>query len=940
MPVLSSELRNRLDRVMAAAREVAEEGARSALHALAVHHHEPYGPMTPEQRSLRNRLRAHGRQLGDKRDPRRGTQEIDRLVQECAYQHWHRMLFARFLAENDLLIEPNSGVAITLTECEELARELGEDPWVMASRFAQQDRPQIFRAEDPVLEVMLPPETQQTLERLLADLPSDVFTAEDSLGWTYQFWQSAEKKRVNNSGEKITGRTLPAVTQLFTEPYMVFFLLHNTIGAWHAGKILASRPELVESASCEQELREAVALNGYSFDYLRFVREPVDEKDDDGAKGPWRPAAGTFDAWPHQAKDLKVLDPCCGSGHFLVAALDLLVRLRMAEEELALEDAVRGVLAENLFGLELDARCTQIAAFNLALTAWKMVGRVIELPVLNIVCSGLSVGVPKSEWLKLAGDNMNLRYSMERLYDLFEQAPELGSLIDPRRALPEGEIFSALFSELQPLLDQALRCDEVTANDEQHEIGVTAQGIAKAIELLAGEYTLVITNVPYLGRGSQSNMLKAFADSYFKDSRQDLATMFMDRSLAWLSSGGTVACVTPQNWLFLKRYKTFRERLLKQLTWNTVARLGTDAFKTISGEVVNVALVIISNNCLSASTTLKVPENWLMAGIDVSYLHDQRRIYADEKALLLKGVVDNTTTLPKPRAVKDQSNSQTLIDLYSLKDEEERRVVEPVSGEVPDGQMRLFRQIDQLKNPAYIIKLEEHHNLTLLGDYALVRGGITTGDSLHFRRCFWEVTPDGETWIFQQSTVDSIVPFGGRHFCLLWEAGKGELSLRAHGLGATIAGRDAWERDGVAISYTGNCCATIYTGELFENVICVCVPRSSSDITAVWCFCESPEFRKAVRSTNQKLSVDVRYFEKVPFDVQHWRRIASIRYPNGLPEPQSADPTQWLFHGHPAKAEAHTVLQVAVARLLPLAGGAGPEHASSHRSTGVGQSLS
>ena len=907
MPILSSELRNQLARVVIAAREAAEAGARSALQALAVHHYEPYGPMTPEQRTLRNRLRAHGRLLGDKRDPNRGIQEIDRLVHECAYQHWHRMLFARFLAENDLLIEPNSGVAITLTECEELARERGENPWVMASRFAQQMLPQIFRGDDPVLEVMLPPETQQTLERLLGELPSTVFTADDSLGWTYQFWQSAEKERVNKSSEKITGRTLPAVTQLFTEHYMVLFLLHNTIGAWHAGKVIANRPELIHSALSEQELRDAVALKGYSFDYLRFVRELVY---DDEAKGPWRPAAGTFDAWPRQAKDLKVLDPCCGSGHFLVAAFDLLVRLRMAEEDLSLEDAIRAVLAENLFGLELDTRCTQIAAFNLALTAWKMVGRIIDLPVLNIACSGLSVGVSKSEWLKLAGDDNSLRYGMERLYDLFEQAPELGSLIDPRRMFPEGEMFSALFTELQPLLKQALRRDEVNTSDEQHEIGVTAQGIAKAAELLSYEYTLVITNVPYLGRGSQSSLLKAFADSHFKDSRQDLATIFMDRSLGFLSSGGTIACVTPQNWLFLKRYKTFRECLLRHLTWNIVARLGTDAFETISGEVVNVALVIISNNCKLKNTVLKVPQDWLIAGIDVSSQYGQRHIYTDEKALLLKGVVVNTRTLQKSRALKEQNNSQTLVD------NEENNSVEPVSDQVPDGQIRLIRQIDQLRNPAYIITLEARHNLPLLGDYAIVRGGITTGDSLYFRRCFWEIIPDGKKWAFQQSTVDSIVPFGGRHYCLLWEYGEGELSFRAHGLGATIAGREVWEHDGVAISYTGNCCASIYTGELFENVICVCVPRNRSDLATVWSFCESPEFSKSVRSMNQKLSVDVRYFEKVPFDVQHWRRIASIRYPNGLPEPQSDNPTQWLFHGHPAKAEAHTILHVAVARLL------------------------
>ena len=89
-------------------------GARGALEALAVHHHEPYDHMSGEQRNLRNRLRAHARHLGDRLDVRSGAHAIDHLVHECAYEHWHGMLFARFLAENQLLIEPEIGVAITL----------------------------------------------------------------------------------------------------------------------------------------------------------------------------------------------------------------------------------------------------------------------------------------------------------------------------------------------------------------------------------------------------------------------------------------------------------------------------------------------------------------------------------------------------------------------------------------------------------------------------------------------------------------------------------------------------------------------------------------------------------------------------------------------------------------------------------------------------------
>ena len=83
---------------------------------LAAHLREPYGQMSAQERSLRRRLRAHGRQLGDRLDPRSGTQSIDRLVHECAYEHWHGMLFARFLAENNLLIASEWGDVSVLSE--------------------------------------------------------------------------------------------------------------------------------------------------------------------------------------------------------------------------------------------------------------------------------------------------------------------------------------------------------------------------------------------------------------------------------------------------------------------------------------------------------------------------------------------------------------------------------------------------------------------------------------------------------------------------------------------------------------------------------------------------------------------------------------------------------------------------------------------------------
>lgn len=867
---LPSELRTRLAKVIQEARRAGEAGARKALEALAVHRDKPHGSMAPAQCSLRNRLRAHGRQLGDFGARVPATEDIAHLVHEVAYEHWHRMLFARFLAENQLLIELESGVAISMAECEELARERGEDPWVLAARFAQRMLPRIFRQGDPALEVALAPETRQALERLLESLPAAVFTADDALGWTYQFWQAERKDAVNASGVKIGADELPAVTQLFTEHYMVLFLFHNTIGAWRAGKLLADQPKLAESATSETELREAVRLRaqgGYDFSYLRFVREAREGDEDGKPTGPWRPAAGAFEGWPRAAAELRVLDPCCGSGHFLVEGFALLVRLHIDEEGLALEDAIRAVLAENLFGLEIDPRCTQIAAFNLALAAWKLAGRPTLLPPLQIACSGLAPNATKEQWLTLAERaaaaggmpmkrdlfqeedtllSIQMRGSLSALHELFQKAPELGSLIDPGAL--EGTLFQADFAAVEPLLAAALQRERTS--DEAVERAVAAQGMARAAELLAGQYTLVITNVPYLGRGSQTAVLKAFAEEHYAEAKADLATIFVSRIFRWLGANGTAAVVTPQNWLFLTSYKKLREKLLVQRTWNLVARLGPGAFETIGGHVVNVAL-----NILSAGRPEKDAQ---MAGLDASTSRT-----SGEKASQLRA------ELPADVVV------------------------------VP--------QADQLKNPDAVITMEAISG-ALLSTHAVASQGLKTGDDDRWRRLSWELDRFGSRWRPLQGSVDAMIHYGGRESVVDWSCEGRDF--------ARLQGMRAWDRAGVAVKLMGQTPATIYSGDIFDSNVAPIIPLKDEILSAIWCLCEAGEFAKSIRRVSSKLNIAEGTAVKIPFDLAHWQKVAAEKYPNGLPEPQSDDPTQWLFHGHPANAEPATALQVAVARLL------------------------
>ena len=842
---LTKDQRNLLARAVTKARTEAEAGAGAALVALAVDHHEPFRHMDDSARKLRNSLRAHGRQLGDALDAKRGTQEIVRLAHEVAFEHWHRMLFARFLAENDLLIHSDAGVAVSIDDCVDLAREQGKSPWELAASFAQSSLPAIFRKDDPALMVTLPAEHRTAIEKLVTDLPPEIFTGSDALGWVYQFWQAEKKEEVNASGNKIGADELPSVTQLFTEDYMVDFLLDNTLGAWHAGKVLAANPKLAENAQSEDELRSAVSLPGCPWKYLRFI------KHDDGK---WTPAAGTFDGWPKTAKELKCLDPCMGSWHFVVAMFERMVALRLSEEHCTELEAVERVIRDNLFGLEIDPRCTQIAAFNLALAAWRRVGH-CKLPAMNLACSGLAPNTREADWVAIAGSDSKLRNGMERLYRLFKDAPVLGSLINPRA--DEGNLLVAAFQELQPLLEKALA--EENKDDTAHEMAVAARGLAKAAEILAGQFTLVATNVPYLGRLKQDSVLRDFCENVYPKAKADLATCFIERCLELSVPAGTSALVAPQIWLFLKTYEHLRTSLLKTSTWNFAAKLGTRAFASIGGEVVNVTLQAITRNRPSPGSEV--------FGLDVGN--------------------EPTVTL-KSKQLKE---------------------IPPV----------LVSQAGQTKNPNSTIVFEAASGLSLLGKYADSIQGASTLDIEMFRFCFWEVSVEDE-WVLHQSTPAGGCPYSGLEYVSIQRNAGGRferlaLELKAESrLGGAWSGQPVWGKLGVACAWMGSLPAAMYLGAVYDNSIAAIVPKDVRNLSAIWTFCSSPKYLQEVRKLNQKSQVANATLVQVPFDLAHWQKVAAEKYPHGLPKPFSSDPTQWLFNGHPAGADQP--LHVAVARLL------------------------
>ena len=332
--------------------------------------------------------------------------------------------------------------------------------------------------------------------------------------------------------------------------------------------------------------------------------------------------------------------------------------------------------------------------------------------------------------------------------------------------------------------------------------------------------------------------------------------MFLDRCISFGNQGSACALVLPQNWLLLSSYERLRRRLLHEIAIRFVSPLGEEGFQSFGVRGPRVAL-------WCSEKRLPRPDEQFFA-LDASTSPGKLQILIPEKIEILK-------TAPLAREL----------------------------------------QARQLENPDARIIIGWSGTKELLERYAASLQGISPADLSRYGRRFWEVSLPQPCWRFWQSSPDETKHYGGRERVLWW---NDDFKTAVAEGRAYVRGQQGWGRQAVAVSLMRALPATISTGEAIDTNVAVIVPNDHQHVPAIWSFCESPEFQSLVRQIDQKLNVTNGTLVKVPFDLERWEKLALERYPEGLPQPASTDPTQWLFSGYPA--EATWPLQVAVARLV------------------------
>lgn len=416
-------------------------------------------------------------------------------------------------------------------------------------RFWNAAMPFMFEREGDYTELLIPANLladDSALGRAVEVLTEDVCQDVEVIGWLYQFYISERKDEVFagfKKNRKAGADEIPAATQLFTPHWIVRYLVENSLGRlW-----MLNRP----SSGLVGQMDYYLAPVDDETDYLKISKP----------------------------EELTVIDPACGSGHMLTYAFDLLYAI-YEEEGYAPSEIPRLILANNLYGTEIDPRAGALAAFALTMKAAAKRKLFLKNAVEPNICvlDPISFSPDEVDFLVTKGGD---KHAEAEFWNQFAEADTLGSLIQP------DAVTTARMVEHLPALDDEgdlLKADVLEWADR----------VVWQARFLLPRYAVVIANPPYMGSANLTNELRAALSASYKVTRSDLYVMFVERALLLAVPRGLVAMVTMQAWMFTTSYEPLRKQVLDENRVVTLAQLGRGAFDSISGEVVSTAAYVLA----------------------------------------------------------------------------------------------------------------------------------------------------------------------------------------------------------------------------------------------------------------------------------------------------------------------------------------------------------
>lgn len=396
------------------------------------------------------------------------------------------------------------------------------------------------------------------LAKLITDIDEDSWTDQvQIIGWLYQYYNS-ELKDIVMKKKSYTKDDIPAATQLFTPDWIVRYMTENSLGRlWldgHPNFDHSNWKYYLEEA--EQEPEVIAQLNKIKKEHAKLKPE-----------------------------DIKVIDPCMGSGHILVYAFDVLMDI-YRDAGYSDRDAAKSILENNLYGLEIDERAYHLAYFALMMKARFYNRRILNKETkFNLVEIREPVASLKPEFEEYLNKYTDLAHY---LVNLFQDAKEFGSILNLDCTV---EQLNNLKDKLNELKENSINKDLVTQS-EISELNDLLKPLVKQAKLSVQKYDVVITNPPYM---VPSPKQKSYVQKNYPDSKSDLFAVFIEKCNFLTKKNAYQAMITMHSWMFLSSFEKLRNKLLINNTIINMAHLGARAFEDIGGEVVQTTSFILEN---------------------------------------------------------------------------------------------------------------------------------------------------------------------------------------------------------------------------------------------------------------------------------------------------------------------------------------------------------
>ncbi|MBU5317589.1 BREX-1 system adenine-specific DNA-methyltransferase PglX [Clostridium bornimense] len=526
---------------------------------------------------------------------------FNQVMEEVAYTWFNRFMALRYMEVNDYL---PSGIRIlsssveektepdVLSKVSEIIDELGlkvDEIYKLLDTGDTSDRekayrnilvkqcnelgkiiPQMFEKISDYTELLLPDnllEEDSVIRKMVVDIEeSDWLEEVEIIGWMYQYYISEKKGEVFaalKKNVKITKENIPAATQLFTPKWIVKYMVENSLGRlWLEGhpneELQRQWKYYLEEAEQEPEVEKE----------LKKIREEHSKL---------RP------------EDIKVLDPCMGSGHILVYAFDVLYEIYKSagysEREIP-----KLILQNNLYGLDIDDRAAQLASFALIMKARhynRRLFREIEPEDLELNLCSIQESNEISEEVTeyFANSNEELMNDVKYLVDVFTDAKEYGSILEVEKVN-----FEALKKRLKEIEN-----DNFMFGEYRKILLDKFPMIIKQTEIMSKKYEICTTNPPYLGRKGMNIKLTKYIDSKYINTKQDLYAVFMERTINYTKRQSYCSMINQHSWMFLVTFEKFRQYINTNLETVNMLHLGTRSFDEIGGEVVQTTTFVFRN---------------------------------------------------------------------------------------------------------------------------------------------------------------------------------------------------------------------------------------------------------------------------------------------------------------------------------------------------------